>query len=142
MAAQRDKEPSMEEILASIRRIITDEEAPPPSGTIAVPEPQPHAPEDERFMAPPADILELTEPLPEPVGGPTLVSDSTVAVASQSLSALSSLMVRGYDGADNTLEGLVRELLKPMLREWLDANLPEIVETIVSREVRRITRRD
>jgi hypothetical protein len=60
MAAQRDKEPSMEEILASIRRIITDEEAPPPSGTIAVPEPQPHAPEDEHFMAPPADILELT----------------------------------------------------------------------------------
>ncbi len=141
MAAQRDKEPSMEEILASIRRIITDEEA-PPAGTIAVPEPQAQAADDERFMTPPADILELTEPLPEPVAGPTLLSEATAAVTSQSLTALSSLMVRGYDGADNTLEGLVRELLKPMLREWLDANLPELVEAMVSREIRRLTRRD
>jgi hypothetical protein len=40
---------------------------------------------------------------------------------------------------DNTLEGLVRELLRPMLREWLDAKLPDIVEAMVAREIERIT---
>lgn len=128
----------MEEILASIRRIITEEgDAPAPAGTAAVAEP--HATEEE--PAPGGDVLELTEPLPaEPVGGSALLSEATAAVASQSLSMLSNLVVRNYDGAENTLEGLVREMLKPMLREWLDANLPELVERIVSREVERITR--
>lgn len=133
-----DKEPSMEEILASIRRIITEEgDEAPPQGTLTVPEPS--LPADEPLAAETPDVLELTQPLPEPGRAP-LVSDATAAVTSQTLSALSNVVVRGYDGAGNTLEDLVRELLKPMLREWLDANLPGIVERIVSREVERITR--
>lgn len=130
----------MEEILASIRRIITDDgDAPAPAGTVTVPEPE--APgEDAPVAAPAADVLELTQPLPELVSGGALLSESTAAIASQSLSVLSGLAVRNYEGADNTLEGLVRELLKPMLREWLDANLPTLVERIVAREVERITR--
>jgi uncharacterized protein len=43
-------------------------------------------------------------------------------------------------GAD-TLEGMVREMLKPMLRDWLDANLPRLVEEMVAREISRITGR-
>lgn len=129
----------MEDILASIRRIITEEGDQPTEGTITVPEPHPSP--DERVAPPAADVLELTQPLPEPVSGPTLVSQTTAAVASQSLSALSNLVVRNYEGAENTLEGMVREMLKPMLREWLDAHLPELVERIVSREIERITRR-
>ena len=39
----------------------------------------------------------------------------------------------------NTLEALVRELLRPMLKDWLDAHLPELVEQLVSREIARIT---
>ena len=133
-----DKEPSMEEILASIRRIITEEgDEPPPRGTLTVPEPS--LPAAEPLAAETSDVLELTQPLPEP-GRAQLVSDATAAVTSQTLSALSNVVVRGYDGAGNTLEDLVREMLKPMLREWLDANLPGIVERIVSREVERITR--
>lgn len=140
MNAESDKDPSMEEILASIRRIITEEDGnPTPEGTVSVPEP--HTAPDESFMAPMGDVLELTEPLPEPVSGPTLVSATTAAVASQSLSALSSLAVRDYEGADKTLETLVREMLQPMLKQWLDANLPEIVERMVSREIQRITSR-
>lgn len=140
-------EPSMEEILASIRRIITEEgDTPPPPGTITVPEPPASAAEMEspehaaEDISADSDVLELTQPLPEPTGRAPLVSDATAAVTSQSLSTLSSLMVRNYVGADNTLEGLVREMLRPMLREWLDANLPELVERIVAREVERITR--
>ena len=143
--AESKSEPSMEEILASIRRIITEEpvdSAPAPSdgGTLSVAEPQPADP-DESFVPPAAEVLELTQPLPELTGGAGLVSPATAAVASQSLSALSNLAVRDYAGADNTLEALVREMLKPMLADWLDANLPGLVERVVTREVERITRR-
>jgi cell pole-organizing protein PopZ len=144
MTAGPDKDPSMEEILASIKRIITEDEAPP--GTLDVPEPPAV---DERSFATGdgEDVLELTDPLPEPPPVPrpkaqALVSERTEAAASQSLSTLSALIVRNYEGSENTLEGLVREMLKPMLREWLDANLPEIVESTVAREIARLTRRD
>ena len=128
----------MEEILASIRRIITEEgDEPAPQGTLTVPEPSLSA--DEPLAAETPDVLELTQPLPESGRAP-LVSDATAAVTSLTLSALSNVAVRNYDGAGNTLEDLVKELLKPMLREWLDANLPGVVERIVTREVERITR--
>jgi len=145
------REPSMEEILASIRRIITEDgDAPPSAGTTAVTAPEAaeaaeeaeaaEAAEAGEIVAPADDVLELTQPLPEAAAGAGLLSETTAAVASQSLSALSGLVVRHYEGADNTLEALVREMLRPMLREWLDANLPELVERIVAREVERITR--
>ena len=124
MARTGDSEPSMEDILASIRRIITDDVpplAPEPVAVSAVAE---------------ADVLELTEPMaeaaPEPPGA------SAPAVTADSLSAL---IVRDYPGADRTLEALVGELLKPMLREWLDAHLPGMVERMVSGEVKRISGR-
>ena len=132
----------MEEILASIRRIITEDgEASPPAGAITVAAPAADdGAGDDAIIAPAADVLELTQPLPELVAGAGLLSETTAAVASQSLSALSGLVVRNDEGAENTREGLVREMLRPMLREWLDANLPELVERIVAREVERITR--
>ena len=40
----------------------------------------------------------------------------------------------------NTLDDVVRELLKPMLKEWLDANLPQLVEAEVAKEIDRIRR--
>ena len=43
-------------------------------------------------------------------------------------------------GGDNTIEGLVREMLKPMMKDWLDANLAKIVEEKVEAEVQRIAR--
>jgi len=49
------------------------------------------------------------------------------------------MVVKPEVAGSDTLEGLVRELIKPMLRDWLDANLPQIVETMVSREISRIT---
>lgn len=133
-----DSEPSMEEILASIRRIITEDT--PPLPTV---EP---APFDEPVVAA-GDVLELTEPLPVNAEPPApashpLVSEGAASASAQSLSALEALVVRDYAGSERTLEGLVRDMLKPMLRDWLDANLPEIVERLVSREVRRITARD
>ena len=42
---------------------------------------------------------------------------------------------------DKTIEALVRELMRPMLKDWLDHNLPAIVERIVEREVKRVAER-
>jgi cell pole-organizing protein PopZ len=72
---------------------------------------------------------------------PGIISDRSAQAARQSLSHLSSLLVRPEEGESNTLEGLVREMLKPMLKQWLDERLPEIVEVMVKKEIDRITGR-
>lgn len=160
------KEPTMEEILASIRRIISEEgEAAPEAAkpeparpVAAAPEPKPQpvsqqsiddifGEDDEEGE----DVLELTQSVEAPASPPyqpevpplteSLVSEQTVAATTQTLHSLSGLLVRNYPGSENTLEGLVREMLRPMLKEWLDAHLPEIVERTVAREVARITGR-
>ncbi|MBU2607065.1 MAG: DUF2497 domain-containing protein [Alphaproteobacteria bacterium] len=66
-----------------------------------------------------------------------LTDDKTSDAAAGSLGKLMSKMDTGND---NTIEGLVRELLKPMIKEWLDTNLPGIVEEKVEAEVQRIAR--
>ena len=48
-------------------------------------------------------------------------------------------MVKPEVSGSDTLEGMVRDMLRPMLRDWLDANLPAIVETMVAKEIDRIT---
>ena len=66
-----------------------------------------------------------------------LTDDQTADAAAGALGKLISKMDLG---SDNTLEGLVREMLKPMMKEWLDANLPKIVDEKVEAEVQRIAR--
>jgi cell pole-organizing protein PopZ len=60
--------------------------------------------------------------------------------ASSQFGMLSELLTTGYQGSGNTLEDLVRELLKPMLRSWLDDNLPPLVERMVAKEIARLAR--
>jgi len=192
-------EPSMEEILSSIKRIIAEEDGPAPraprksaaarrvenggaDGGKAVEQGEPGLePADDH-------VLELTDALPgedaaeeeEPVmaaptptpapaakpkaepknggartraavvpppaaasaGDPALVmSDAPAKAARESLIHLSQLLIQPEDGPSNTLEGLVREMLRPMLKEWLDARLPDMVEAMVKREIDRITGR-
>ena len=62
------------------------------------------------------------------------------ATDNAAIGSLAKLMSRMEVGSENTLEGLVKELLKPMIKEWLDANLPAIVEDKVEAEVQRIAR--
>lgn len=94
------------------------------------------------------DELELTDSMTDDSGrkvaAPTAADDSIVSVESEvaartSLAALSSMIVKAQEPGDNTLEGLVREMLRPMLKDWLDANLPTLVEGMVAKEIARIT---
>ncbi|PZU60310.1 MAG: hypothetical protein DI547_04210 [Sphingobium sp.] len=68
-----------------------------------------------------------------------MISVESEVAARHSLSALSSMVVSPESGETNTLEGMVREMIRPMLREWLDARLPELVEGMVAKEIARIT---
>jgi len=173
MSDQSSQEPTMEEILASIRRIISEDDAPAEPAAEAAPpppepEPQPEPVED--------DVLELTDPIapepepepletvgdidvysppepePEPVYTPPpaapvfnrdevadkLVGDTAASAAASAFGSLSSALLMPKDA--RTLEDVVRELLRPLLKEWLDQNLPRIVETKVEEEVQRIAR--
>jgi cell pole-organizing protein PopZ len=128
------QDPSMEEILASIKRVIAEDTraastAARPPRRIARPEPDPEE-----------DVLELDDPVSEASG---LLSDDAAAASRQRLASLSALRQRSDTPAENgALEAVVREMLRPVLKEWLDQHLPEIVEDLVTREIARITGRD
>ena len=140
-------DPSMEEILASIKRVIAEDTGDSRArGAADAAEPATTT-RGRRLraaatVAPPADddVLELDEPITE---GPTLLSDNAAASTRERLASLSALRQRGEAPADpGALEAVVREMLKPMLKEWLDQRLPEIVEELVTREIARLTGRD
>jgi cell pole-organizing protein PopZ len=189
------QEPTMEEILASIRRIISEDDAPaaeaapaaaesPPENEPApMPDPEPEPAEEVKEEA----ILELTdryeppvvesigdldisaaedpepepfptafqpeprpayaEPAPSETSAPveSLVGASAAASAASAFAGLSASLVRPEPaalagGSGPTIDALARELLRPMLKEWLDENLPGIVEAAVRKEVERIAR--
>jgi uncharacterized protein len=223
------QEPSMEEILASIRRIIADDEAKPASAekpplapppvkpdkpapavsANAQPNEAPASPAPPRASAPTApaasnsqddidallngldetttaeeirppspdgDVLELTDEMalpddpPPPVfkkvepsddlefteaarviprqsafEPPPFESQPPQAILSRSTvsaveSAFNSLAHTVLSNNARTLEDLVREMLRPMLKSWLDDNLPGMVERIVKAEIERVSR--
>ena len=150
--AQFSSDPSMEDILASIKRIIAEEEPQPSPPTVRTAR-SPRRDDAETLEledeAPPEDVLELTRPIGPTVArgsaandkgsaAPDLISNVTADASRSALAALSSVAGQGGTGG-NALEGLVRELLRPMLRDWLDANLPAIVERLVAGEIARIS---
>lgn len=183
------QEPSMEEILASIRRIISEDGA--GAGAEAKPaeaeQPEP-APEPAK-----ADVLELTEVVEEPASEPEAAEEASseeevelrdeepapetaempvvppppppqpesppaptladseglvgAAAAAAATSALTSL-VQAVDASrggtpigqgNRTIEDLVKEVMRPMIKDWLDANLPRLVERLVRKEIERLS---
>jgi cell pole-organizing protein PopZ len=194
MSDTNAQEPTMEEILASIRRIISEDDAPAPKAApapapahavleAALPPGPPPAPvyEAQPFPEPPEeDVLELTEPLsaepePEPEPSPRpvyeppapafepmgdldfsasapatpppapvfaydepLVGDPAAGAAASHFGQLSRSVAVPSNG--RTLEDIVVAVLRPMLKDWLDRYLPQIVEAKVQAEVERISR--
>jgi cell pole-organizing protein PopZ len=186
------QEPSMEEILASIRRIIADDDAKPAKGPTGAPEPTPTpkpvansqddidamlaeldgppkaTPKPAASQSAAPDVFDLTEAMTSqatPAPGPapsfrTIDANPDVvfankpepAPAASDRALISSETVKAVDSAFNTLahtvigqnartlEDLVREMLRPMLKSWLDDNLPGMVERIVRAEIERVSR--
>ena len=76
-------------------------------------------------------------------GDSPLTGDSVRAGIEANLAALAQIAQPGAQpqivrSGETSLEGLAREMLRPMLAEWLDANLPDMVETLVKAEIARI----
>lgn len=104
------------------------------------------------------DLVEedVTPSLPEPERevGPSaiedddrLVSDEAAAVSADAFSELSrSIAASGapeagmrLGGSDRTIEDVVREAVRPLLKDWLDRNLPGLVQKLVQDEIRRLS---
>jgi cell pole-organizing protein PopZ len=207
VAAEDDQERSMEDILASIRRILAEDENAPAEPGIAMdpepirkPEPEPDPehipkldPESEQITEQVSEPMHEHEhepepiheqepihepevffepiPIPEPVPAPPpqpapppppptmpevmaemleltpdmvaseILSQPTARASVDVLSELAAKILDRRDmhvdagSRDMTLEGIVREMLKPILREWLDRNLPYLIERLVKKEI-------
>lgn len=140
------REPSMEDILASIKKVIAEEKELRSASQVAAAE---HAEPEPELPAEPGlepDVLELEEPMVEelhlpPVDlGPPLVSEDAAEASRRRLEELQQVAAAGPPpSALNPLEQVVREMLRPILKEWLDQHLPAIVDEHVKREIGRIT---
>ena len=129
------QDPSMEEILASIKRVIRDDGRIP--GQARTPRRGPRVQNEAAPAVPEEDILELDDPVDQDNG---LISDDAAAASRQSLAALSAM--RSAPASEGgALDALVRDMLRPILKDWLDQHLPQIVEDLVTREIARITGR-
>lgn len=140
----------MEDILASIRRILNEdqttpaEQNPPPPDVLdldqsmLVQEGDPHVTEPN-----PDDTRTAGErPPSQPPSG--LVAPEAAAAATASVGALlRTLSERGaqISRGGPTLEDMVREEMRPLVKEWLDANLPGLVERLVRAEIERLVNR-
>ncbi len=123
----------MEDILASIKRVIAEDARPLTAAPLRA-NSEYNEPAEEA-----EDVLELDQPL---AAEPPLVSPTAADASRSSLAALSALRNPAAPPAvaeGGPLEAVIRDMLRPMLKEWLDQRLPEIVETVVAREVARIT---
>jgi hypothetical protein len=129
------REPSMEDILASIKKVIAEEK----DARTAPPEPaQEDAPPDDSEEE---EVLELDEPLAPPVDlGPPLLDEGIAKTSRSSLETLSTIAASvPAPPPVNPLEEMLREMLRPILKQWLDDHLPAIVDEHVKREITRIT---
>ncbi|HJM60488.1 MAG TPA: DUF2497 domain-containing protein [Alphaproteobacteria bacterium] len=141
MAMTEDKgqqEPSMEEILSTIRRVISDdgqrEGEDAPAEMTAEPGPSfKQGPEDD-------DVLELTEIVEEEPNSDLILEERSSEKEEESMSSLGEgLELRLRDISDITVERLATKIMRPMLRDWLDRNLPDMVENLVRAEIRCIS---
>ena len=132
---QTPRDPSMEDILASIKRVIAEEK----ELRAAVPPSQPASLDDEDEE----DILELDHPVevPPPIDpGPPLLDEVAADSSRMKLEQLTSVAAAAPPPPTvNPLEEMLRDMLRPALKQWLDEHLPRIVDEHVRREISRIT---
>jgi len=164
----------MDDILASIRKILNEDEAQPPAAPapspaaeaveetldltpemmIAPPPPPPAPPAALAPPPPPPQLLDMapppllpaTAPMPAPAAAAALVSAPAAAAAVAALGQLSRAVAQDRAATISrtpglSIEDVVREELRPLLKEWLDNHLPPLVERLVRAEIERVMSR-
>lgn len=151
-SALMDETPSMEEPHSSeedVLELTEAYEAPAAESLgdldISPAEPFPSAPVAEPVFAEEPVQAYTPEPASTPAAYDNLVGDSAAASAASAFAGFASTIrkpepMEVSTGSGPTVDELARALLRPMLKEWLDANLPAIVEAQVRKEVERIAR--
>jgi uncharacterized protein len=140
--AEARSEPSMDEILSSIKRIIADDDRIKPAASKKTVRSAPEiAVEDDD------DVLELTQTAVSDEESAELLDESKAQGLRHSFSTLQTLADPGVPpqivrSGETSLEGMTRDLLRPMLKDWLDSHLPNLVESMVEREIARITKKN
>jgi hypothetical protein len=164
-------DPSMEDILASIRRILSEEEpgtAPDAAPAIAQEPPAPDEKPDDVLVLDPSMLVEDEEEAPPPAPAEPAPSVAQMAAApsmgSMEFMPPSALLAPETEAAATTsvgnlmrslatertmrvhrdgptIEDIVREELRPLLKHWLDAHLPDLVERLVQAEIERVVHR-
>jgi hypothetical protein len=135
------REPSMEDILASIKKVIAEEKE--LRATVRPVEAVEDEPLPEETAVGDEDVLELDQPLAPAMDlGPPLVDEQTAGKSREALEQLQTVAATvPPPPAVNPLEEIIREMLRPMLKQWLDEHLPQMVDEHVKREISRITGR-
>ena len=131
----------MEDILASIKKVIAEEKE--LRTTVSPTQAVEDEPLPEDGEAAEDDVLVLDEPLAPPADlGPPLLDENAAGHSRESLEQLETIAATIPAGSQvNPLEDMVREMLKPILKQWLDEHLPQMVDEHVKREISRITGR-
>ena len=126
-------------------------EAPRPAGLPPEADTPDKAPDQMSDQAPSQVVEAMTPSLPtdpreQPVSTPNLLAPETAAAAASSVGSLVRTLAAGRStqvyGGGPTLEDMVRAELRPLLKEWLDVNLPPMVERLVRAEIERVVGRE
>lgn len=162
--AASNSQDDIDALLAGLDETTTPEEVRPPqpdgevlelTDDMAVPSPKPSQPSFQKVE--PQDDLEFTEspasramqrpsaydppafepPPRPPAPSAPILSQSTVSAVESAFNTLAHTVLSSNA---RTLEDLVKEMLRPMLKSWLDDNLPGLVERIVKAEIERVSR--
>jgi cell pole-organizing protein PopZ len=151
---RHEGEPSVEEILESIKKVIArdnreaqqaERQRRESAGVMLTPGKPTDFNGDELDED---EVLDLGEEqihgdAPAARSGEGLTTESAARSMRESLEALAMIAEPGAPpqivrSGETSLEGLVRDMLRPMLAEWLDRNLPDMVERLVKAEIARI----
>ena len=135
----------MEDILASIRRILNDQQPP------ALPD-TPEAPEkrktDDVLMLDRSMIVPGETPPPDDASSPPPErASSSAAPAGPEATAVGERLGVAAErtlqvhATGPTIEDIVRAEMRPLLQTWLDAHLPDLVERLIRAEIERVVRR-
>lgn len=161
-------DPAMDDILASIRRILNEDEAqdgkaaeaepldlteamlvaaapPPPEPEEMEPEPEPEPEPLPVAVAPAPEPAPVVVPMPPVAATPTIEGLIAPAVAAATTASLASLLrsvaeerSAAVHRGGPTIEDVVREEIRPLLKSWLDEHLPPLVERLVRAEIERV----
>jgi len=131
----------MDDILASIRRILNEDAVQANLDPAA-------APHDDALILDGSMLAPGSAPVPTPAvppAGSSLVAPAAAAAAANSVSELVRTLAESRQSATHrqgpTIEDLVREEIRPVLKAWLDTHLPPLVERLVRTEIERVVGR-